>query len=178
MQFASTVVVLTVIGLWLPAGGASRTAAAAQGAAYSATSDSVLTADPLTGLPVDPATVCQTPTCVQFHAGNEPVKIPDSRWCKSKLQANFYTMTNVKLSATIAWYASHLHGFKRTHAYAAGRSDDTFYNAAGTLMVLVMGDPAKDGLDADTYAITYYRLEPGLSEKSIIGINRQQSVCS
>lgn len=178
MHFASTVAVLGAMSLLLSPSGAPRPDPARMDSAPFGASDSTLASDPLTGLPVDPATVCQTPTCVQFHAGNEPVKIPDAVWCKSKMQANFYTMTNVKVSATVAWYAAHLKGFKKTHAYAAGRSDDTFYNATGTLFVLVMGDPATNGVDADTYAVTYYRVQPGLSEKSIIGLNRQQSVCS
>ena len=178
MQFTSTVAVLAAIALLLPVSDASRMAASGATPPRSVASDSVLATDPLTGLPVDPATVCQTPVCVQFHAGNEPVKIPDAMWCKSKMQANFYSMMNVKVSATVAWYASHLPGFRRTHAYASGRSDDTFHNSAGTLFVLVMGDPAKDGVDADTYAVTYYRVQPALSEKSIIGINRQKAVCS
>ncbi len=46
----------------------------------------VLTNDPLTGLPLIPATV------VVQSAGNEPVKMPDSRVCKSKMQGDFYSL--------------------------------------------------------------------------------------
>jgi hypothetical protein len=44
-----------------------------------------LTNDPLTGLPVIPATV-------QFkNVGNEPDKMPDTQVCKSKVQGNVYS---------------------------------------------------------------------------------------
>lgn len=178
MQFVSTLALVTALGMLLSAAGASPPSVSTARATGARSSDSVRTSDPLTGLPLDPATMCQTQACVQFHAGNEPVKIPDARWCKSTMQANFYGMNNVKLSATVAWYAAHLHGFKRTHAYASGRSDDTFYNSAGTLFVLVMGNPASEGADPDTYSVTYYRVQPALREKSIVGFNRQKSVCS
>ena len=68
----------------------------------------VLTNDPLTGLPLIPATV------VVENAGNQPVKMPDGRVCKSKMQGNFYSLYNyfskhnIKVSNVIAWYSSHL----------------------------------------------------------------------
>jgi hypothetical protein len=54
-----------------------------------------LTTDPLTGLLIDPAT---DPN----HFGNEPVKIPDTQICKSKMQANFYMIANAKIDAASA----------------------------------------------------------------------------
>ncbi|MDQ2766253.1 MAG: hypothetical protein M3Y30_03765 [Gemmatimonadota bacterium] len=84
---------------------------------------------------------------------------------------------NAKVDATVAWYASHLPGFKRTHAYANGRSNDTFYNSVGSMFVLVMGNPGKDGDNTDTYSVTYYRVQPGLAEKSIVALNRQKVDC-
>ena len=142
--------------------------------------DSILTADPLTGLPVFPETVCRTASCIQFHTGNEPVKIPGSQVCKSKLQANMYSVPyhNAKVDATVAWYASHLAGFKKTHAYARGHSNDTFYNSTGTKFVIVLGSGGKDGENTDTFSITYYLLQPGLPEKSIISINSPKLECS
>ena len=76
-----------------------------------------LTSDPLTGLPLDPATDSR------LHLGNEPTKIPDTQVCNSKMQANFY-MVYDKVDATVAWYTAHLAGFHKSHAYAAGRSQD------------------------------------------------------
>lgn len=46
----------------------------------------VLTNDPLTGLPLIPASV------LIRNAGNEPVKMPDGQVCKSKMQGNFYSL--------------------------------------------------------------------------------------
>src|ERR1700690_4317743 len=80
-----------------------------------------LTTDPLTGLPLDPATD-------SHHLGNEPSKMPDSQICKSKTQGDSYTDIGSKVDVTVAWYAAHLAGFHKTHAYAAGRSQDAFYN--------------------------------------------------
>jgi hypothetical protein len=131
----------------------------------------LLTADPLTGLPLDPATDSR------LHLGNEPTKLPEAAVCKSKMQADFYSVYDSKVDATVAWYASRLSGFKKTHAYAANRSQDTFYNADGTIVVSVTGSAGKDGENTDTYSVLYARFQPGLSEKSILGMNQQKMVC-
>lgn len=178
MQLTSTITVVAVMSLALTATGASRALPARARTASYSVRDSTRATDPLTGLPLDPETACRTPVCIQYHTPNDPVKMPDAIWCKSKMQGDFYSITgSTKVSSVVAWYGSHLPGFKMTHAYASGRSDDTFYNSAGTLFVLVMGNPAQDGVDLGTYSVTYYRVQPGLSEKSIIGLNRQQRVC-
>ncbi len=180
MQFTSTIAVVAVMSLASTATGASRALPPRAGTAFSSARDSTPATDPLTSLPLDPESACRTPVCLQYHTRNDPVKMPDAISCKSKMEGDFYAFTgsSAKVSSVVAWYGSHLPGFKRTHAYAAGRSDDTFYNSAGTMFVLVMGNPGKDGADMDTYAVTYYRVQPGLSEKSIIGLNRLQRVCS
>jgi hypothetical protein len=180
MQFSSTFAALVGIGFSLSTLSAPRTAVPLTDRARSLAADSILTADPLTGLPLSPATACRTADCIKFHMGNEPVKIPGSQVCKSMLQANNYSVLdrNAKVDATVAWYASHLAGFKKTHAYARGRSNDTFYNSAGTMFVLVMGSPGKDGENTHTDSIIYYRVQPGLPEKSIIAINDQRFDCT
>lgn len=180
MHFPSTFAALVGVGFSLSTLSAPRIAVTLAFNGRSPAADSIYTADPLTGLPLSPETVCRTDTCIQFHTGNEPVKIPDSQVCKSKLQANMYSVPyrNAKVDATVAWYASHLAGFKKTHAYARGRSNDTFYNSSGTMFVLVMGTGGKDGENTDTFSITYYRVQPGLSEKSIIAINGQKFDCT
>jgi len=179
MHVPSTIAVLTAMVLALPAIGAKQPPRLGADRGAEPVADT-LTADPLTGLPLDPATVCNTPVCVQYGTTNTPVKMPDALWCKSKMQSNFYTLHgfNVKVDATVAWYAAHLKGFKRAHAFASGRSNDTFYNATGTLLVLVMGDPGPEGASATAYSVSYYRLQPGLSEKSIMALARQQRSCS
>jgi hypothetical protein len=130
-----------------------------------------LTNDPLTGLPLYPATDSR------LHLGNEPTKLPESNICRSKMQADFYSVYDSKVNATVAWYAAHLKGFRKTHAYAGGRSQNAFYNEEGTIMVSVTGDRGKEGEDASTYSIVYARLQPGVSEKTIISLNQQKIVC-
>ena len=51
----------------------------------------VHTTDLLTGLPLNPATV------IAPNAGNDPVKMPDGRVCKSTMQGNFYSLYNLFL---------------------------------------------------------------------------------
>src|SRR5579863_5938089 len=93
----------------------------------------LLTADPLTNLPLYPATDSR------LHLGNEPTRLRESNVCGSKMQTDFYTVYDSKLDATLAWYGAHLPGFKKTHAYAINRSQDTCYNPEGTLAVSVTG---------------------------------------
>lgn len=131
----------------------------------------LLTTDPLTGLPVDPATDSR------LHLGNEPVRLPRSSVCKSIMQADFYSVYDSKVDATLAWYDAHLHGFKTTHAYAANRSQDTFYNANGTIAVSVTGSASKEGENTDAYSVVYKRFQPGLAEKTMISLNQQKLVC-
>jgi hypothetical protein len=131
----------------------------------------LLTSDPLTGLPLYPATDSG------LHLGNEPTVLPESTVCRSKMQADFYSIYESKVDATIVWYAAHLPGFKHTHAHAANRSRDTFYKPGVTLAVSVTGSPGKDGEDADAYSVVYARFQPGLSEKAVISFNQQTLVC-
>ena len=83
----------------------------------------MLTTDPLTGLPVTPA------TDPGFQLGNAPTRLPDAMFCKSKMQTDFYSLFHTKVDATIAWYGAHLPAFKKVHGYANNRSQDYFYNA-------------------------------------------------
>jgi hypothetical protein len=131
----------------------------------------LLTADPLTGLPLYPATDSR------LHLGNEPTRLPESSVCRSKMQADFCSVYDSKVDATLAWYDTHLHGFKKTHAYANNRLQNTFYNAEGTLLVSVTGSVEKAGENTDTYSVVYSRLQPGLSEKTIISVNQGKVVC-
>ncbi|MGC2056858.1 MAG: hypothetical protein WA653_01275 [Candidatus Sulfotelmatobacter sp.] len=131
----------------------------------------LLTLDPLTGLPLHPATDSR------LHLGNEPTRLPQSQVCKSKMQVDFYSVFDTKVNATLAWYDAHLPGFKKTHAYTANRSQDTYYKTDGTLIVSVTGSPGKEGENTDTYSVLYARLQPGLPEKTIVGLNEQSVVC-
>ena len=131
----------------------------------------LLTTDPVTGLPLDPATDSR------LHLGNEPTQLPESQVCKSKMQADFYSIYDSKLNATLAWYDAHLPGFKKTHAYAANRSQDTYYKTDGTVLVSVTGSAGKEGENMDTYSVLYAHLQPGLNEKTIVALNQQRVVC-
>jgi hypothetical protein len=131
----------------------------------------LLTADPLTNLPIYPATDSR------LHLGNEPTRLPESNVCGSKMQTDFYSVYDSKVDATLVWYGAHLPGFKKTHAYAANRSQDTFYNTGGTLVVSVTGSSGKADEDTETYSVVYARFQPGLPEKAIISFNRQKVIC-
>jgi hypothetical protein len=106
----------------------------------------LLTTDPLTG----PSLYS---TGSRLGLGNDPIQRPESNVCKSKTQADFYSVYDSKVDATLASYASRLSGFKKTHAYAANRSQVTFYTSDGTLVVSVTGSVSKDGEDTDTYSV-------------------------
>ena len=153
MKFLSTSFVILGLGLAL--------------SAHAAT----LTADPLTGLPLYPATDSR------LHLGNDPTKIPDSQICKSHMQANFYVVYDSRIDASLAWYTANLAGFHKSHAYSNGRSRDAFYNDAGTQVVIVTGDPGKDGENVGTHGIVYYSFKPGLPAKTIIGFTQEKFTC-
>ena len=131
----------------------------------------VLRTDPLTGLPLYPATESR------LHLGNDPTRLPHSTVCGSNMQADFYTVYDSKVDATLGWYGAHLPGFKKTHAYAANRSQDTFYNSEHSLAVSVTGSSGKAHENTETYSVVYFRFQPALSEKAIIGLNQQKVIC-
>jgi hypothetical protein len=113
----------------------------------------------------------------RLHLGNDPTRLPESNVCKSKMQADFYTVYDTKVDAALLWYGAHLPSFKRTHAYAANRSQDTFYNAEGTISVSVTGSSGRAGENTETYSVVYSLFQPALMEKTIIGLNQQKIVC-
>lgn len=152
-KFSSTSFVILGLGLALSASAAT------------------LTADPLTGLPLYPATDSR------LHLGNEPTKIPNSQMCKSQMQGDFYVVYDSRIDATLAWYAAHLAGFHKAHAYSNGRSRDAFYNDAGTPAVIVTGDPGKDGENVGTHGIVYYSFHPGLPAKTIVAFTQEKVSC-
>ena len=78
MKFLNTFLVMQGLGLALSASAA------------------ILTTDPLTGLPLYPATDSR------LHLGNDPTKIPSAQICKSQMQGNFYVVYDSKMDATLA----------------------------------------------------------------------------
>lgn len=139
----------------------------------------VLTNDPLTGLPLVPATV------LFKNAGNEPDKMPDAQVCKSKMQGEFYSLSTVmnpsstiKMDAAAAWYAAHLSGFKKVQGYESDRSQIAFYKPDGTVVVFLTGQRGGPGENADAYSVAYERYQPGLSEKTITGLTQGKITCN
>jgi hypothetical protein len=129
-----------------------------------------LTTDPLTGLPI-------IPSPDRLHLGNEPTVLPDTKICSSDAKMNFYSPNGIQVDATMAWYATQLHGFKKTHAYASQRSQDTFYKPDGTMIVSITGEPGAQGQNTEVHGLVYAKFEPGLAEKTILGMNTQNIVC-
>lgn len=131
----------------------------------------MLANDPPTGLPLIPATDPGN------HFGNEPTKMPDAQVCKSKMQANFYSLYNIKVDAVVQWYSSHLSGFKKVQGYENGRSQAAFYNSDRTLVIIVTGDSGAKGENTNAYSVAYERYQPGLSDKTIAGMTQGNIDC-
>lgn len=137
----------------------------------------LLTNDPLTGLPLTPATDSGNHMANISNTYNGPTQMPDAQICKSKFQGDFYSLFNIKVDAAAAWYSSHLSGFKKVSGYASQRSQTAFYNSDGTIVVIVTGDKAAQGENTNAYAVAYERFQPGLSEKAITALTRGNIVC-
>jgi hypothetical protein len=131
----------------------------------------ILTSDPMTGWPLDPATNSR------LNLGNAPTKIPASTICKSKVDADFFSVYS-PLDETLAWYTAHFKALKHAHADSGGRSRDTFYNSGGTTIVTVTGEPGPEGQKVDTHAVVYYTFRPGIAEKTILAMLHEKIVCS
>ncbi|MGA7633957.1 MAG: hypothetical protein WCB11_24595 [Terriglobales bacterium] len=125
----------------------------------------ILTNDPLTGLPLIP------PSDSAKKVGNEPVKMPDGGFCKSKMQGNFYKLydyfakDNIKLTDGIAWYTSHLSGFKKVESSNHGLT--IYYNSDGTILVIVSSaSRTADGV-AKTIALPTNAISPAFPNKRL-----------
>lgn len=130
-----------------------------------------LTSDPLTGLPLTPATDGGK------YVGNQPDKMPAGQVCKSKMQGNFYTLYNIKMDAVTAWYASHLSGFKKVQGYEDGRTQIAFYKSDGTIVIFLTAGRGAPSENTDGYAVAYERYDPGISDKTIAGLTQGKFVC-
>jgi hypothetical protein len=130
----------------------------------------ILASDPLTKLPLDPASNSR------LNLGNAPTVMQPSMVCKSNMQANFYSVYE-PIKETNAWYLAHLKDLKHVHGYSKGRSRDAFYNSGGTMVVTVTGVPGADGENVDTHSVVYYTFQPGLSEKTILAMLDEKIVC-
>ena len=130
-----------------------------------------LTTDPLTGLPLYPGTDPGN------GFGNPPDKMPDSTICKSKMQAEFYSIYKMKVDDAAAWYSSHLSGFKKFAGYDSKRAQIIFRNADGSVLVVVTGNPGAKGENVAAYSVSYQRYQPGISEKTVDSVTFGKIVC-
>ena len=131
----------------------------------------ILTTDPLTHLPLIPATDSG------MHLGNQPDPMPSSSVCKSKMQAEFYSLYKTKTDAAVDWYSSHLPGFKKIRGYDSTRAQIAFYKPDGTIVVFVTGTPGAEGENTDAYSVAYEQYQPGISEKTIVAGTQGKIVC-
>ncbi|HEV2401466.1 MAG TPA: hypothetical protein VGS27_31310 [Candidatus Sulfotelmatobacter sp.] len=136
-----------------------------------------LTNDPLTDLPLIPATDSGKRIANLSIIYNEPIHMPGAQICKSKFQGDFYSLFNIKVDAAVAWYSSHLSGFKKVSGYESGRSQTAFYNLDRTLLVIVTGNPGASGENTGAYSVAYQRYQPGLSEKTVASLTQGKIVC-
>jgi hypothetical protein len=137
--------------------------------AGAANAAAVLTADPLTKLPLIPATVGML--------GNQPNSMDPTTICKSKMSANMYTVINSDFATTAAWYTAHLTGLKHSHVYSNGRSKEGYYSADGTALVIVLSRPGAEGAKLDTHSVDYYLFQPAVAEKTLLGILHDNVPC-
>jgi hypothetical protein len=139
--------------------------------ANAATQEKLLATDLLTGMPLAPA------TDPGFHLGNAPSRLPNSMFCESTVQTDFYTLFNTKVDATLAWYGAHLPAFKKVHGSSNNRSHDYFYNTDGTVVVSITGQRADEGQNADGYFVSYLHFHPPLSEKAMVSMSTGKVGC-
>ena len=139
----------------------------------------VLTNDPLTGLPLIPATV------LFKNVGTEPDKMPDGQVCKSKMQGDSCSLNTVmnrasviKMDAATAWYTSHLNGFKKVQGYESGRSQVAFYKSDGTIVIFLTGQLGAQGENTGAFSVAYERYQPGLSEKTVTSLTQGKILCT
>jgi hypothetical protein len=136
-----------------------------------------LTNDPLTGLPLSPATDSGNHLANMSYTYNQPTQMPPAQICKSKFQGNFYSLYKIKVDATVAWYLSHLSGFQKVSGYESKRSQTVFYNSDRTILVIVTGVNGTPGENTNAYSVAYERYQPGLSEKTITSLTQGKIVC-
>jgi hypothetical protein len=127
---------------------------------------------------VEPLTKLAFPSAgapITFY--NDPNRMDDVPVCKSSAIMVLYTARTGTVSEAVAWYTSHLPGFKHIHGMGSGRSQDAFYNSDGTLVVSITGEPGPEGQDPKVGSVLYGAIKPGVSDKVMAGLNSQKLVC-
>ena len=134
----------------------------------------LLTSDPLTGLPLIPATDSGKHIAGMAYTYNEPTQMPRAPVCKSKVQAEFYSLFNINVGAAVTWYSSHLSAYKKIGGQSSNSSQTAFYNSDGSIVIIVTGDI---GENTAARSVTYERYQPGISEKTIAALTQGKMVC-
>jgi hypothetical protein len=122
-----------------------------------------LTQDPLTQLPL--------PAITEGMLGNSPSEMTPATVCKSAYRGNLYILVNATLESAVAWYAGALKGFR--HIESANHLTHVFSDAQRSIIVIVMGRA-----DGKANSAAYEKYEPGLSEKTLLGIVKKSVDCS
>lgn len=130
--------------------------------------------DPLTGLALSPGIVA--------IPNNTPTEMPEAMICTSKFEGKLYSISdapadNGTMGATVQWYAANLKGFTHVHGYSSERSQDAFYNAGGTLAVIVTSDRGPESKSAHVYGVAYERYQPGLKPSVFKGLTTGNIDC-
>ena len=129
----------------------------------------LLTKDSLTDLALIPATDSGK------HMAN--ISYICNELCKSKMQANFYLLYNIKVDAAVAWYSSHLSGFKKVSGYESQRSQTAFHNSDGTTVVIVTGDSGAQGENTNALSVAINAISPASPIKRSISLTRGKTIC-
>jgi hypothetical protein len=137
----------------------------------------LLTKDSLTDLALIPATDSGKHMANISYIYNEPTKMPGGQLCKSKMQANFYLLDNIKVDAAVAWYSSHLSGFKKVSGYESQRSQTAFHNSDETTVVIVAGDSGAQGENTNAYSVAINAISPASPRKRSISLTRGKTIC-
>jgi hypothetical protein len=122
-----------------------------------------LTQDPLTQLPL--------PAITEGMLGNRPAEMPPATICKSAYRANHYVLSNATLESAAAWYVGSLKGFR--HIESGDHLTHVFSDAQRSVIVIVMGRA-----DGNASSAAYEKYDPGLSEKTLLGIVRKSVDCT
>ena len=89
------------------------------------------------------------------------------------MQKDFYIVMGNKVDVVTKWYVGHLPGYRKYHAVADGRSQDTFFSPNGSAEVTVTGTSAGFGV----YSICYGRFQPELTTREIISFSQSRKGC-
>ncbi len=137
----------------------------------------LLTTDPLTNLPLIGATDSGNRIPGLAITYNQPTQMPSSQVCNSKFTGDFYSLFKIKVDAVVAWYSSHLTGFKKIDGYDSQRSQTAFYNSDRSIVIFITSKPGPQSENNDAYSVSYQRYQPGLSEKTITSLTQKHLVC-